>query len=63
MIRFDVSTKENIKDHNPKITQIHNDPYIILTTVCLGSGKTNVLFNLMNHQSKINEIYIHPKDP
>ena len=27
------------------------------------SGKTNYLFNLINHQSDIDEIYLYAKDP
>ena len=28
-----------------------------------GSGKTNVLLNLINNQPDIDEIYLHAKDP
>ena len=28
-----------------------------------GSGKTNSLFNLINHQQNIGEIYLYAKDP
>ena len=28
-----------------------------------GSGKTNALLNLMNHESDIDEVYLYAKDP
>ena len=66
MINFDDVVKENIKEHNPNWPQIPDHPYRILIIGGSGSGKTNSLFNLINHQADIDKIYlsmIHVKDP
>ena len=62
MINFDV-VKENIKEHNPNWPQISDHPYRILIIGGSGSGKTNSLFNLTNHQPDIDKIYLYAKDP
>ena len=62
MIKFDDVVKENIKEHNPNWPQIPDDPYRILIIGGSGSGKTNLLFNLINHQPYIDKIYLHAKD-
>ena len=51
MINFDDVTKE-------KISQIYDDPYGMLITRGSGSGKTNLLFNLIIHQPDIDKIYM-----
>ena len=56
MINFDDVTKENIKEHNPNWLQIPDHPYKILIIGDSGSGKTNSLSNLINHQSDIDKI-------
>ena len=53
MINFDDVVKENIKEHNPNWSQTPDHPYRILITGVSGSGKTNSLFNLINHQPDI----------
>ena len=50
LINFDDATKENITEHNPNQPQTFDHPYRILTIAGSGSGKTNPLFNLINHQ-------------
>ena len=57
MINFDDVTKENIKEHNPNWSQIPDPdhPYRILIFGGSGSGKTNSLINLINHQPNINK--------
>ena len=45
MINFDYITKEDIKEHNP------NHLYEILITEASGSGKTNVLLNLIKQEN------------
>ena len=62
MITFDDVAKENIKWHNPSWQQIPSHPYRILIIGCSGSGKTNSLFSLTNHQPDIDKIYLYAKD-
>ena len=59
MTNFDDVIKDNIKEHNPNWPQIPNHPYRILIAGASGSGKTNSLFNLLNHQSDIDKIYLY----
>ena len=57
MINFAHVVKENKKQHNPNWSQIPHHPY---RTVIIGgsiSGKTNSLFNLINHQPDIHKIF------
>ena len=63
MINFNAVTKENMKEHNPNWPQIRDHPYSILLIGGSGSGKTNSLFSLINHQPDIDKIYLHAKDP
>ena len=42
--------------------QIPDHSYRVLIIGGLGSGKTNSLFNLLNHQANIDKIYLHAKD-
>ena len=63
MIKFNDATKENIKEHNPNWPQIPDHPYIILIIGGWRSGKTNLLFNLINYQLDIVKIYLYAKDP
>ena len=63
MISFDDVTKEPIKEHNPNWPKIPDHPYGILIIGGSGSGKTNVLFNLISQQPDINKIYLNAKDP
>ena len=49
---------------NPNWTYISGHPYKILITGGSGSGKTNVLLNLIKHQRPdIDKIYLYIKDP
>ena len=57
MIKFNDVTKENIKEHNPNWSQVPDYPYRVLIIGSSGSGKTNSLFNLINHQPDIDKIY------
>ena len=50
MIYFDDYTNENKIDHHSKWTYIPQHSYRILRTGGCGSGKTNVLLDLINHQ-------------
>ena len=60
---FDDVTKEDIKEHNPNWPQIPDHPYITLITGGSGSGKTNLIFNLISHQPDIDRINLYVKDP
>ena len=42
---------------------IPDHPYRILIIGGSGSGKTNALLNLINHQPDIDKIYLYAKDP
>ena len=63
MINFDDYTNESKTKHNPKWLDITDHPYRILTIGGSGSGKTNVLLNLINKQPDIDKIYLYAKDP
>ena len=63
MNNFDNVTEENIITHNLFWSHIPDYPYRILVIGCSGSGKTNLLFNLINHYPDIHNIYLYVKDP
>ena len=63
MINFDEFTNENRIKHNPNWPYIPDHPYRILTIGGSGTGKTNVLLNLINNQPDIDKIYLYAKDP
>ena len=44
------------------MSQIPDHPYKILIRGGSGSGKTNSLFSLVNHQPDIDKIYLYAKD-
>ena len=61
MKNYDQSVEIN---HNSNWPYILDHPYRILIISCSGSGKTNVLLNLIKHQwSDIDKIYLYVKDP
>ena len=53
MINFDDYTNENTIEHNSKWPYIPDHPYRILIIGGSGSGKSNVLLNLINNQPDI----------
>ena len=60
MGKYDASVKINHKADRPYIS---NHPYNILIIGGSGSGKTNVLSNLIKHQrSEIHKLYLYVKD-
>ena len=51
-------------NHNPNCLYIPDHPYRILIIGCSGSGKANVLLNLIKPQRPdIDKIYLYVKDP
>ena len=63
MINFDEVTGENTQEHNPNWPKILDHPYRILIVGKSGSGKTNAVLNLINHQPEIDKIFLYVKDP
>ena len=63
MINFEDYTNENKTERNSKWPYIPDHPYRILIVDGSGSGKTNVLLNLINNQPDIDKIYLYAKDP
>ena len=56
MINIDDVKKEIIKKHNLSSPQISDHPYRILIIGGSGSGKANLLFNLISQQTDIDRI-------
>ena len=57
MTNFDGVMGENIKDHNPNWMQTNNYQYKILIIRGSRFGKTNALFNLINHEPHSHKMY------
>ena len=57
MFNFDYITKEDIKKHNPNWPKIPDHPYRILIAWGSGSGKTNALLNLINHEPDTDKVF------
>ena len=62
MINLGSITNENNKKHNEKWPYIPGHPYRILIIGGSGSGKTNILLNLINEHHDIDKIYLYAKD-
>ena len=58
-INFDYITKEDVKEHNPNLPEIPDHSCRILIVGCSGSGKTNALLNLINHELYIDKKLLH----
>ena len=63
MTNFDDVIKDNIEVHDPNWPQIPDHPYRILIIEGSWSGKSNSLFNLINHQPDIDKNCLYTKDP
>ena len=63
MINFDDVKNDNKIENNSKWRYIPHHPRRILIIGGYGSGKTNALLNLINHQPYIDKIYLYAKDP
>ena len=59
MINFDDYVNEHKTDHDKIWSYIPNNPYRILIIGGSGSGKTNVLLNLIENQPHIDKIYLY----
>ena len=63
MINFDDYVNENKTKHNKNWPYIPDHPYRMLIIGGSGSGKTNVLLDLIENQPDMDKIYLYPKDP
>ena len=63
MINFDDYINENKTIHNKNWPYIPDYPYRILIIGGSGSGKTNLLLNLIEKQPDIDKIYLYVKYP
>ena len=63
MTSFDDYVNENKIVHNKNWPYIPNHPHRILIVGSSGSGKANVLLNLIENQPDIYKIYLYAKDP
>ena len=63
MINFDNYVNESKTKRNNNWPYTSDDPYRILIIGGSGSGKTNVLLNLIDNQPDIDKIYLYAKDP
>ena len=62
MINLDSITNENNKKDKEKWSYIPDHPYRILIIGGFGSGKTNLLLNLINEQTDIDKVYLYARD-
>ena len=63
MINFDDYVNENKTEHNKNWPYIPDKPYRILIIGGSGSGKTNLLLNLIENQPDIDKMYLYAKVP
>ena len=63
MINFDDYANENRTEHNSNWPHTPDKPHRILITSGSGSGKTNLLLDLIEDKPDIGKIYLYAKDP
>ena len=63
MINFDDYVNEHKTEHNKNWPYIPDKPYRILIIGGSGTGKANVLLNLVENQPDIDQMYLCAKDP
>ena len=61
MFNFDYITEEHIKEQITNWKESLNQPYRILIMGGSGSGKTNALLDVINHEPDIEKIYLYAK--
>ena len=61
MINFDDYVNGNRTQHNKNWSYVPDHPYRILIIGIKGSGKTNLLLNLIENQPDIDKIYLYAK--
>ena len=62
MINLDSITNENSKKHNEKWPYIPDHPHRIFIIGGSGTGKTNILLNLINEENDIDKTYLYARD-
>ena len=62
MINFNNYVNENKIKHNKNWPYIPHHQYIILIMGGSGSGKTNLLSNLIENEPDIDKMYLYAKD-
>ena len=62
LLNFDEVNNKNKTEYDLKWPYITDYPYKNIITGGFGSGKTNALLDLMNHQPDIDKIYLYAKD-
>ena len=62
MINIDEYVNENKTEQNINWSYTPDHPYRILIIGGSGSGKTNVLLNLIENQPNIDKLYLYAKD-
>ena len=62
MFHFGYITRGDMKEHNPKWSEIPDHPHRILIIAGSGSRKTNAILNLINHEPNADKISLYAKD-
>ena len=62
MFNLNDNTKESNKQHIENWSYVPDHPYRFLIIGGPGSGKTNILLNLIKKQNDIDKIYLYAKD-
>ena len=62
MFHFDYITRRDMKEHNPKWSEIPDYPHRISIIGGSGPRKKNALRNLINHEPDVDKISLYAKD-